>query len=79
MKKLGLFIYNFFAFYAVVQIVLVGLSLAVIAAGSFTMWKIPAPDTLWLLGTFGLRITIVASIMLTISWIFTDGRREWDW
>ncbi len=77
MRTIGNFLFNFVMFYFFMQIFLIGVCSAVAAAIYFVAWTAPTMDHFWDLGLPALRISVIGALAFTISWIFTDGRREW--
>ena len=79
MKKLGLFLFNFGAFFSVVSIMGVGAVAFIYLAFCFVSWDLLGVENLVTNTFVALRVVAVIAFMVTTSWIFTDGRREWDW
>jgi len=79
MKKLGLFLWNFSLFFGLVSVMALGAISAIYFAFCFIAWNMLGVDQLTENALVAVRIAMVFSFAVTTSWIFTDGRREWDW
>lgn len=79
MKKLGLFLFNFFAFFGIVSIMGAGAVAFIYLAFCFVSWDLLGTENLATNALVALRCVAVIAFMITTSWIFTEGRREWDY
>jgi len=79
MKKLGLFLFNFLAFFGIVVLMGVGAVAFLYLALCFVSWEMLGVANLATNTLVALRCVAVIAFMITTSWIFTEGRREWDY
>lgn len=79
MKKLALFVWNFALFFSIVSAVTLGAISAIYFAFCFIAWNMLGVDQLTENALVAVRIALVFTFVVTTKWIFTDGRREWDW
>lgn len=79
MKKLTLFVWNFSLFFGLVWVMAMGAVSAIYLAFCFVSWSMLGMDHIAENALLAARIAVVLSFAITTSWIFTDGRREWDW
>lgn len=78
MKKIGLFTLGFALFFSIVSVMALGAVAFVYLAACFIAWDILGVDQLTENALVAIRVVVVIAFLVTTSWIFTDGRKEWD-
>ncbi len=79
MKKLVNFLFSFSLFYALVTLLCLGAVAFLYLAICFISWDFVGLDNLTQNALFSVRLIAVVVFMITTKWIFTEGRREWDY
>lgn len=79
MKKLWLFFFNFLAFFGIVSIMGIGAVAFIYLSLCFVSWNMLGTENLATNALVALRCVAVIAFLITTSWIFTEGRREWDY